>query len=61
VAVFGSLYYSFKEVAPGAGIPAPYRAVLVVAGAAVVAAGTAGLVLRHRRRDTWDAMGAIFE
>jgi amino acid transporter len=61
VAVFGSLYYSFKEVAPGAGIPAPYRAVLVVAGAAVVAASTAGLVLRHRRRETWDAMGAIFE
>jgi amino acid transporter len=61
VAVFGSLYYSFKEVAPGAGIPGPYRAVPLVAAAAVITATSAGLVLRHRRRETWDAMGAIFE
>lgn len=61
VAVFGSLYYSFKEIAPGAGIPGPYRAVPVVAAAAVITAASAALVLRHRRRATWDAMGAIFE
>ena len=61
VAVFGSLYYSFKEVAPGAGIPGPYRAVPVLAAAAVITAASAALVLRHRRRETWDAMGAIFE
>jgi amino acid transporter len=61
VAVFGSLYYSFKEVARGAGIPGPYRAVPLVAAAAVITAAAAALVLRHRRRETWDAMGAIFE
>ncbi|HEY0400281.1 MAG TPA: amino acid permease, partial [Acidimicrobiia bacterium] len=61
VAVFGSLYYSFKEVAPGAGIPGPYRAVPLVAAAAVITAASAALVLRHRRREAWDAMGAIFE
>jgi amino acid transporter len=61
VALFGSLYYSFKEVAPGAGIPGPYRAVPLAAAAAVITATSAGLVLRHRRREAWDAMGAIFE
>jgi amino acid transporter len=61
VAVFGSLYYSFREVAPGAGIPGPYRAVPLVAAAAVITATSAAVVLRHRRPQTWDAMGAIFE
>jgi amino acid transporter len=61
IAVFGSLYYSFTEAVPGAGIPAPYRAVPLLAAAAVVIAAGAGLVLRHRRRATWDAMGAVFE
>jgi len=61
VAVFGSLYYCFTEAVPGAGIPAPYRAVPLLAAAAVVIAAGAGLVLRHQRRATWDAMGAVFE
>jgi len=61
VAVFGSLYYSFVEVSPGAGVPGPYRAVPLI-GAAVVASGAAvGLVLRRRRPRTWAAMGAVFE
>jgi amino acid transporter len=61
IAVFGSLYYSFKEVAPGAGLPGPYRAVPVVAAAVVLTAGTVGLGLRRLRRQTWDVMGAVFE
>jgi hypothetical protein len=32
-----------------------------VAVVAVITAASAALVLRHRRRETWDAMGAIFE
>ena len=61
VALFGSLYYSFKEVAPAAGIPGPYRAVPVVAAAAVATAATVAVTLRRWRRPTWEAMGAIFE
>jgi hypothetical protein len=61
VALFGSLYYSFTEVVPGAGIPGPYRVVPALVTAAVVAAASTALVLRHRRRDVWHAMGAVFE
>jgi amino acid transporter len=61
VAVFGSLYFSFKEVAPGAGIPGPYRAVPVVAAATMATAGCVAAALRRWRRTRWDAMGAIFE
>src|SRR5581483_10354188 len=39
VALFGSLYYSFEPIAPGAGVPGPYRAVPVVLFAVVMAAG----------------------
>jgi hypothetical protein len=61
VALFGSLYYSFKEVAPGAGIPGPYRVVPALAIAALLAAASAAGVLRHRRQEVWHAMGAVFE
>jgi amino acid transporter len=61
VALFGSLYYSFKEAAPGAGIPGPYRVVPALALAALLAAASAAGVLRHRRQDAWLAMGAVFE
>ncbi|HEV8623006.1 MAG TPA: APC family permease [Acidimicrobiia bacterium] len=61
VAVFGSLYYSFKEAAPGAGIPGPYRAVPIVAAAVVLTAGAVAMALRQWRRQTWAVMGAVFE
>ncbi|MCA1846577.1 MAG: hypothetical protein LC792_25950, partial [Actinobacteria bacterium] len=61
VAVFGSLYYSFKEAAPGAGIPGPYRAVPMVAAAVVLTAVSVALALRQWRRQTWAVMGAVFE
>jgi amino acid transporter len=61
VALFGSLYYSFTEVAPGAGVPTPYRAVPVVAGGVVIAAAGAAVVLRRRRPRTWQSIGTVFE
>jgi hypothetical protein len=61
MALFGSLYYSFKEVAPGTGIPGPYRVVPALGATALLAAAGAAGVLRHRRQDVWHAMGAVFE
>jgi hypothetical protein len=61
VALFGSLYYSFTEAAPGAGIPGPYRVVPALVTAALLAAAGAAGVLRYRRQDVWHAMGAVFE
>jgi amino acid transporter len=60
-ALFGSLEYSFQEVAPGAGIPGPYRAVPIVAGGLVVGAAVAALLLRRRRPAAWAAMGLVFD
>ncbi len=61
VGLIGSLYYSFAEVAPGAGIPGPYRAVPVVGALVVAVAGMVALVIRDRRRDAWERMGRLFE
>jgi amino acid transporter len=61
VGLIGSLYYSFVEVAPGAGIPGPYRVVPVVGALVVAVAGIVALVLRDRRRGAWERMGALFE
>ena len=61
VAAFGSLYYSFVEVSPGAGIPGPYRAVPIVAVGVIAAGSATAIALRQRRREIWDAMGAVFE
>jgi len=61
VGLTGSLYYSFVEVTPGAGIPGPYRAVPVVGALVVTIAGVVALVLRNRRRAAWENMGALFE
>ncbi len=61
VALFGSLYYSFTPVAPGAGIPTPYRAVPVVVATALLTATATAVLLRHRRRESWKAMGTVFE
>jgi amino acid transporter len=61
VGVFGSLYYSFLETVPGAGIPTPYRAIpWVVFGWLLVGGLVAGWV-RVSRRQTWERMGRIFE
>jgi len=60
-ALFGSLYYSVTEAAPGAGIPGPYRAVPAVVLAVVGSLGAAALVLRRRRPAAWAAVGTVFE
>jgi amino acid transporter len=61
VALFGSLWYSFVEVTPGAGVPTPYRAAPVLVGAVLVGAGSCAAVLHRRRPATWAAMGTVFE
>jgi len=61
VALFGSLYYSFEESGPGAGVPGPYRAVPAVLAALLAAAVASALVLRRRRPAAWRAMGTVFE
>jgi amino acid transporter len=60
LAVYGSLYYSFVEAAPGAGIPTPYRIVPWVALGWMALAAVVGLWLRSARRQAWDEMGAVF-
>jgi hypothetical protein len=61
LALFGSLYYSVAEPAPGVGVPGPDRAVPVVVLAVIAAAVSAGQVLRRRRPAAWAAMGTVFE
>ncbi|MGD9528417.1 APC family permease [Pseudonocardia sp.] len=61
LALFGSLYYSFVEAAPGAGIPLVVAVVpwvcLAIAGCGLaVAAWT-----RRFRQPIWDDMGRIFD
>lgn len=60
-AVFGSLYYSFTELAPGAGIPGPFRVVPIVLGTWMLAGAVIATLVRSRNRSAWDRMGAIFE
>lgn len=55
----GSLYYCFAEVAPGAGVPGPYRAAPVLLVTAVAAATARALV--QRRRGALAGAGVIFE
>ena len=60
-AVFGSLYYSFVAVAPGATVPVPYAVIpWIVLAWLVIGAGVA-LILRGRRPEAWREMGGIFE
>lgn len=61
VAIYGALYYSFVEAAPGAGIPGPYRAIPVVMVVwAALGVGVA-VWLRGRDRQAWERMGTVFE
>lgn len=61
IGLFGSLYYSFVEVAPGAGIPTPYRLIPWLFLAWLVLGAMVGLWIRRNRRHAWDHMGQIFE
>jgi len=60
LAVYGGLYYSFVEAAPGAGVPFVYKiipwiCVVIVASGLAVAAWT-----RSARPLVWDDMGRVF-
>ncbi|MDN5930001.1 MAG: APC family permease [Pseudonocardia sp.] len=61
LAVFGGLYYSFVEAAPGAGIPLQYAMIPWVC-LGVVAVGLAGAAWTHRyRQAVWGDMGRVFD
>lgn len=61
LAIFGSVYYSFKEAAPGAGVLRIIAAVPWL-NLAVLAVGVAVAVyLRNAKPRTWTDMGAVFE
>lgn len=61
LALFGGLYYSFVEAAPGAGI-LPQVAVVPWVCLGVVGAGLAVAAwTRARRRDAWADMGRVFD
>jgi hypothetical protein len=60
-AVWSSLYYSFVEAAPGAGIPTPYKIVPWLCLAWVLIGAGIALYVRRNRPDAWSEMGAVFE
>lgn len=61
LAVFGGLYYSFVEAAPGAGIPLQYAMIpWVCLGVAVTGLAVAAWTRRYRQ-PVWDDMGRIFD
>jgi amino acid transporter len=60
-ALFGSLYYSFHEASPGAGIAGPTRMVPVFVVLVLGTGGAAALTRRRRSPDVWASMGALFE
>jgi amino acid transporter len=59
--LFGSLYYSFVELAPGAGVPLPFAVIPVLYLAWVGLGAATGLRIRVRRPDVWARTGQVFE
>ena len=61
LAIFGSVYYSFKEAAPGLGILGPIAAIPWI-NIGVLALGLAvAAYLRSAKPKTWADMGAVFD
>jgi amino acid transporter len=61
LAVYGSLYYSFKEAAPGAGILTIIKLIpWITLGLVVIGLAIASYV-KSSKRAAWDAMGRIFD
>jgi amino acid transporter len=60
LAVFGGLYYSFVEAAPGAGVPYVYAIVPWVCLAIVAVGFAVAAWTRSSRPVVWDDMGRIF-
>jgi len=61
VAVVGSLWYSFVEAAPGAGIPTPYAVIPWLLVAWLVLGAVIAWWLRTRKPEAWQGMGSVFE
>lgn len=61
IAVFGGLYYSFVEAAPGVGIPTVIKIVPWICLGLVAVAVAVGVWVRTSRPETWRNMGTIFE
>jgi amino acid transporter len=61
VAVFGSLYYSFVEAAPGAGILTIVAAIPWINLALLVGGIAIAVYLRTNRQDAWADMGTVFD
>jgi amino acid transporter len=61
IATFGSLYYSFAEAAPGAGVPFAWKVIpwvclfLLIDGLAIAG------YLKSKKPESWANMGAVFE
>ena len=61
LAVVGSLYYSFKEAAPDAGILTIVKIIPWVNLAAIIIGLAAAAYLRSSKQEAWNDMGAVFE
>jgi amino acid transporter len=61
LAVFGSLYYSFKEAAPGSGVLGVIAWIPWINLAAVVIGIAVAVYLRSNKQEAWNDMGAVFE
>ncbi len=61
VAVFGSLYYSFVEGAPGAGVPYAWKVIPWVCLAVLVAGVAIAGYLKSKKPAAWADMGAVFD
>ncbi len=61
VAVFGSVYYSFKEAAPGLGVLPIIRAIPFINLGALVIGLAVALYLRSAKPKAWAEMGAVFD
>jgi len=61
LAVIGSLYYSFKEVAPGAGILFVFKIIPWVVLAAILVGIAIASYLRSKKPVAWADMGQVFD
>ena len=61
VAVFGSVYYSFKEAAPGLGIIGIVKAIPWITIATLVVGLIIASYLKSKRQDAWADMGTVFD
>jgi amino acid transporter len=61
IATYGSLYYSFAEAAPGAGVPFAWKVIPWVCFVALIAGLAIAGYLKSKKPQSWEHMGAVFE